>query len=60
MSAPPSVVSRWCSIRADLEGADVAVLGAPFDDGTSHRPGARFGPGAIRAADDGGRWGGRT
>ena len=40
-----------------LHGADVAVLGAPFDDGTSNRPGARFGPRAIRAADDGGRWG---
>ena len=23
---------------ADLAGVDVAVLGAPFDDGTSHRP----------------------
>ena len=42
---------------AGLEGADVAVLGAPFDDGTSNRPGARFGPRAIRAADDGGRYG---
>lgn len=40
-----------------LEGADVAILGAPFDDGTSNRPGARFGPRAIRAADDGGRYG---
>ncbi len=29
---------------------DVAIVGAPFDDGTSHRPGARFGPRAIRAA----------
>jgi agmatinase len=43
--------------RDGLEGVDVAVLGAPFDDGTSHRPGARYGPGAIRAANDGGRWG---
>jgi agmatinase len=42
---------------ADLQGVDVAVLGAPFDDGTSHRPGTRYGPSAIRAADDGGRWG---
>ena len=32
---------------AELEGADVAVVGAPFDDGTSNRPGARFGPRAI-------------
>jgi agmatinase len=29
---------------------DVAIVGAPLDDGTSHRPGARFGPRAIRAA----------
>src|SRR5215213_6447474 len=42
---------------AGLEGVDVAVVGAPFDDGTSNRPGARFGPRAIRAADDGGHAG---
>jgi agmatinase len=30
--------------------ADVVVIGAPFDGGTSHRPGARFGPNAIRQA----------
>jgi agmatinase len=30
--------------------ADVAVLGAPFDGATSFRPGARFGPAAIREA----------
>ena len=30
--------------------ADVVVVGAPFDGGTSHRPGARFGPSAIRQA----------
>ena len=29
---------------------DVAIIGAPLDDGVSHRPGARFGPRAIRAA----------
>ncbi|KAH9841950.1 agmatinase [Rhodofomes roseus] len=28
---------------------DVAFLGAPFDTGTSYRPGARFGPAGIRA-----------
>ena len=28
---------------------DVAILGIPFDVGTSNRPGARFGPRAIRA-----------
>src|SRR6201989_1171986 len=30
---------------------DVVCLGAPFDGGTSHRPGARFGPQAIRVTD---------
>jgi agmatinase len=29
---------------------DVAIVGAPLDDGVSHRPGARFGPRAIRSA----------
>lgn len=33
-----------------LEGVDVAVLGAPFDLATTHRPGARLGPRAIRTA----------
>jgi len=28
---------------------DVVVVGAPYDGGTSYRPGARFGPRAIRA-----------
>ncbi|MGI8717822.1 MAG: arginase family protein, partial [Lapillicoccus sp.] len=43
--------------RCDLDdestyaGADVVVLGAPFDGGTSHRPGTRFGPQAIRMGD---------
>jgi agmatinase len=35
---------------ADLEGIDVAIVGAPTDDLVSDRPGARFGPRAIRAA----------
>lgn len=37
---------------ADLRGlrADVAVIGAPVDMGAMHRPGARFGPRAIRQA----------
>jgi len=30
--------------------ADVAILGAPFDGGSTFRPGARFGPAAIREA----------
>jgi agmatinase len=35
---------------ADLEGVDVAIVGAPMDDLVSDRPGARFAPRAIRAA----------
>jgi len=35
---------------AELEGIDVAVVGAPTDDLVSNRPGTRFGPRAIRAA----------
>ncbi|WP_081745719.1 agmatinase [Bordetella petrii] len=31
------------------EGLDVAFVGVPLDIGTSNRPGARFGPRAIRA-----------
>ena len=31
--------------------ADVVIIGAPFDGGTSHRPGARFGPSVIRGTD---------
>jgi agmatinase len=42
----------WVSDVADLRAraADVAIVGAPFDDAVSHRPGARFGPRAIREA----------
>jgi len=35
---------------SELEGADVAVVGAPMDDLVSDRPGARLAPRAIRAA----------
>jgi agmatinase len=34
----------------EVERADVAVVGIPFDSGVSYRPGARFGPGHIRAS----------
>jgi agmatinase len=32
------------------EGVDVAIFGMPWDSGTSFRPGARFGPEAVRSA----------
>ncbi|MGK3965917.1 agmatinase [Sorangium sp. So ce1667] len=34
----------------DLTGVDVAVTGLPLDTATVHRPGARFGPRAVREA----------
>jgi len=38
-------VQDWSAIAADA-----AILGAPFDGGTQYRPGARFGPRAVREA----------
>jgi agmatinase len=35
--------------QTDLTGVDVAMLGVPYDSGTSYRPGARLGPREIRA-----------
>jgi len=35
---------------SEVKQAGVAILGVPFDAGTSYRPGARFGPEAIRQA----------
>ena len=32
----------------EVDRADVAVVGVPFDSGVSYRPGARFGPNHIR------------
>ena len=34
----------------DVTGADLAILGVPFDQAVTHRPGTRFGPRAIREA----------
>ena len=31
-----------------VKRCDVALVGVPFDSGTTYRPGARFGPTAIR------------
>ncbi len=44
-----STFARLPEIR-DVPRCDVAILGVPFDAGTSYRPGARFGPQAIRQA----------
>jgi agmatinase len=34
----------------DVAGARISVLGVPYDSGVTYRPGARFGPAAIREA----------
>ncbi len=34
--------------RDEVDQCDVAVVGVPFDSGTTYRPGARFGPSAVR------------
>ena len=47
--AGPATFCRLPEIR-DVSYCDVAILGIPFDSGTSYRPGARFGPQAIRQA----------
>ena len=52
------VMPRFSGVRTfarlphttDLAGLDVAVYGIPFDTATTYRPGARFGPEAIRSA----------
>ncbi|KAJ9664902.1 hypothetical protein H2201_004954 [Coniosporium apollinis] len=35
-------------LASDAVKYDIAFIGAPFDTGTSYRPGARFGPSGIR------------
>lgn len=37
-------------VHDDPRDVDVMILGAPFDGGTSYRPGARFGPRGVRNA----------
>ena len=43
----PSFLRRRYS--KELQGVDIAITGIPADSATSNRPGARFGPRAIRA-----------
>ena len=47
--AGPATFARLPRID-EVSSADVAVVGVPFDSGVSYRPGARFGPGHIRAS----------
>ena len=47
--AGPSTFARLPELR-DVKDCDVAIIGVPFDAGTSYRPGARFGPQSVRQA----------
>jgi agmatinase len=52
MTAIPTFAIRptFLGIERASADADICVAGVPFDLGTSNRPGARFGPAAIRQA----------
>jgi agmatinase len=47
--AGPSTFARLPRLD-QVDRADVAIVGVPFDTGVSYRPGARFGPIAVRQA----------
>ena len=47
--AGPSTFARLPR-RDEVSRCDIAIVGVPFDSGTSYRPGARFGPLAVRTA----------
>ena len=47
--AGPATFARLPELD-DVGRADIALLGVPFDAGTSYRPGARFGPQHVRAS----------
>lgn len=44
---------RYLASQDDYEGAEMVLLGVPMDQTCSFRPGARFGPQAIREVSDG-------
>jgi agmatinase len=52
MTSIPTFATRPTFLGLELSNADAAICiaGIPFDLGTSNRPGARFGPAAIRQA----------
>src|ERR671927_147002 len=57
----PFLAPRYTGVRTfarcphvrEPGGVDIAAVGVPFDTATSNRPGARFGPEAIRSASIG-------
>ena len=41
-------IETFIGCESSYAGADIVLYGAPFDSTTSYRPGARFGPAAMR------------
>jgi agmatinase len=53
MSLPPTLKAMpFIGARSEAEGSRVVLFGCPFDSTVTFRPGARFGPAAIRAVSD--------
>jgi len=46
----PFIEQNFLSANASFEESNVVILGCPYDGSASFRPGARFGPAAIRKA----------
>ncbi len=46
----PFMEQTFISAKASFEEGKIVILGCPFDGSASFRPGARFGPSAIRKA----------
>lgn len=46
----PFIESTYLSAKVSFEEAEVVILGCPYDGSATFRPGARFGPSAIRKA----------
>jgi agmatinase len=46
----PFIEQNFISANASFEESEIVILGCPYDGSASFRPGARFGPSAIRKA----------
>ena len=51
------ILRTYCGVppatsREEVAAADAVVIGAPFDEAVSYRPGTRFGPQAVREGED--------
>ena len=46
----PFMEQTFVSAKAPFEEGKIVILGCPYDGSASFRPGARFGPAAVRKA----------